>query len=312
MRLALVAALAASLAVLGACSGSDDPDEPAAGPTAPRVATTELDAGPVGVADVDGEPWTVLVDEGTVRAVDDDRIAVGDAPLRLVGTPTGVWVTVIRDGTVVRINPSSGTVDQTVRLRPAGSEPEGIAWDGETLWVVDQAHDRVVPLTLDGKQLKALAVDSEPRLVTAGTSGVWVTSFGGSALSLVSDGRARTVPLTGCVGPQGVAEAGGRVWVACTLSGKAVALDVRTLEQVAEVDDVPDADAVVATDDTVYVVGQSGPTVYVIDAATGTLTDTVTLDDAHATSENVGAAIVGDELVVTHPDVRRIYTLPLP
>ncbi len=61
-----------------------------------------------------------------------------------------------------------------------------------------------------------------------------------------------------------------------------------------------------------YVVGQSGPTVYVIDAATGELRDTVRLDDAPPTSENVGAALVGSDLVVTHPDVRQVYTLPAP
>jgi DNA-binding beta-propeller fold protein YncE len=316
MRVALAAGLSLSAVLLAGCSGPGDSGD--AAPPAPTSSSpaglevTELDAGPVGVADVAGTAWTALVDEGTVRTADDDRIAVGDAPLRLVSTPDGVWVSVIRDGTVVRIDPATGKVAQTVRLRPAGSEPEGVAWDGRRLWVVDQAHDRVVPLAPDGTQLVATEVDDEPRLVSTGPSGTWVTSYAGSALTLVDRDRSRTVPLAGCVGPQGVAEAGGRVWVACTLSGKVVALDARSMEQVTEIDDVPDADAVVATGDTVYVVGQSGPTVYVIDAANGELTDTVALDDATPTNENVGAAVVGDDLVVTHPDERKIYTIPLP
>ena len=314
MRLALAAGLLSlSAAALAGCSGAGSSGDAAPTSSGPAgVEVTELDSGPVGVADVGGTAWTVLVGEGTVRTAADDRIAVGDAPLRLVSTPDGVWVSVIRDGTVVRIDPASGTVVQTVRLRPAGSEPEGVAWDGRRLWVVDQAHDRVVPLAPDGTQLVATEVDDEPRLVATGPSGTWVTSYAGSALTLVDRDRSRTVPLAGCVGPQGVAEAGGRVWVACTLSGKAVALDAGSLEQVAEIDELPDADAVVATGDTVYVVGQSGPTVYVIDAETGELTDTVALDDATPTSENVGAAVVGDDLVVTHPDVQKIYSIPLP
>jgi len=65
---------------------------------------------------------------------------------------------------------------------------------------------------------------------------------------------------------------------------------------------VPDADAVVAHQDTVYA----------IDAVTGEIRDQVVLGDATKTQENVGAAVVGDRLVVTHPDEQTIYTLPLP
>jgi hypothetical protein len=101
------------------------------------------------------------------------------------------------------------------------------------------------------------------------------------------------------------------VWVACTVSGVVVGLDAATLEPAFEID-LTDADAVVANGDTVYAVGQSGPTVIAIDAATGEVRDSVILDTAFAVNENVGAAVVGDKLVVTHPDAQKIYTLPLP
>ena len=304
MRAVLLALAVLSLAACGGSSG----DGPA--PSGPDV--TQLDAGPVGVADVGGEAWTVLVDAGEVRTADDERIPVGDAPLRIVDTPDGVWVSVINDGAVVRIDPASGEGDQTVELTPRGSEPEGLAWDGAHLWVVDQAGGRVVELDGAGKIVDDFATDDEPRLVAAGDHGVWVANYGGTSVSRVADGRVRTVHLTSCVGPQGIAETAGRVWISCTLSGKAVALDAVTMKQVAEVPDLPDADAVVANGDTVYVVGQSGPTVYVLDAATGAVRDTVRLDEAHPTSENVGAAVVGEDLVVTHPDEQKIWTLPLP
>jgi outer membrane protein assembly factor BamB len=305
MRAALLALVVLTLA---GCGGSDEPDSPDA--SGPEV--TELDAAPVGVADVDGHAWTVLVDSGEVRTADDERIAVGDAPLRIVSTPDGVWVSVINDSSVVRIDPASNEVAQTVRLTPKGSEPEGLAWDGEHLWVVDQAGGRVVELDADGAVVASYPTDDEPRLVAAGDSGIWVANYGGTSVSRVADGRVKTVHLTSCVGPQGIAETAGRVWVSCTLSGKAIALDARTMKQVAEVPSLPDADAVVGNGDTVYVVGQSGPTVYVLDAASGTLQDTVRLGEAMPTTENVGAAVVGDDLVVTHPDEQKIYTLRLP
>ena len=303
--LPVAAVLAGALA---GCGGSDVGLMPAA--DGPEV--TELDSGAVGVADVDGEAWFVQPEAGTVLPGDGDPIDVGEAPLRIATTPDGAWVSVIRDGTVVRIDPGSGKVAQTVRLTPRDSEPEGLAWDGQHLWVVDQAGGRVLELGPDGSVADTYPTDDEPRLVASGDHGVWVANYGGTSVSRVAGGKVRTVHLTSCVGPQGIAEAAGRVWVSCTLSGKAIALDATTMKQVAEVPDLPDADAVVGHDDTVYVVGQSGPTVYVLDAATGDLRDTVKLDTAPPTSENVGAAVVGNDLVVTHPDVRKVWTLPLP
>ncbi|MBZ5736843.1 Vgb family protein [Nocardioides mangrovi] len=305
MRLRLLACLAPLL--LAGCTGSEEPD----GPDTPAVEVTEVDGGPVGVTAVEGDrAWTALAEQGAVRTDDGTTIPVGEAPLRLVSTPSGVWVSVIGDGTIVRIDPATGEVDRTVKIRPAGSEPEGIAWDGKRLWVVDQAHGRVLALDDDGGVQATYRTDDGPRLVAVGDSGVWVTNYGGSSLTRVADDHARTVWLKGCTGPQGVAEIGGRVWVACTLSGKVVAFDAATLEPAGEVTDLPDADAVVARDHTVYVVGQSGPTVYEIDATTGELTDTVPLDTARATTENVDAALVGPDLVVTHPDTQRIYRAP--
>jgi DNA-binding beta-propeller fold protein YncE len=306
MRAALIGLCAAILLVSG-CSGSDDSPEPA--PEA-SAAVTEVDGDPVGVADVDGQAWTVLVGEGAVRTGDDQLIDVGETPLRIVQTPDGVWVSVIGDGTVVRIDPATGSVDKTVTLKPKGSEPEGLAWDGESLWVVDQAGGRVVQLDADGAVVGSFDTDDEPRLVAAGDSGIWVANYGASSVSRVTDGTVMTVP-SGCVGPQGIAEAGGFVWVACTLSGKVVALDVASMVPTHEIE-LPDADAVVADGDTVYAVGQSGPTVLAIDSASGEVRETLTLDEAFPTGENVGAAVVSDTLVVTHPDVRKIYTLPLP
>lgn len=305
MRGALAAVAAA--AFLTCCGGSEDGSTPTPGPD-----VTELDSGAVGVADVDGTAWFVQPEAGTVLPGHGDPIPVGEAPLRIVSTPDGVWVSVIRDGAVVRIDPDSQRVAQTVTLAPKHSEPEGLAWDGSHLWVVDQAGGRVVELDPAGRVVASYRTDDEPRLVAAGEHGVWVANFGGTSVTRVADGKVSTVPLSGCVGPQGIAEAAGRVWVSCTLSGKAVALDTSTMKQVAEVPNLPDADAVVANGPLVYVVGQSGPTVYVIDAATGSLKDTVRLGEAPPTSENVGAAVVGENLVVTHPDEQQVWTLPLP
>jgi streptogramin lyase len=330
----VLAVLAATLLGLASgCSGSDDPaDPPVSDPsssllplddpsvTGPPdgVTVTDLDDGPVGLASVGDEVWAALASSGEVRTGDDTRIPVGEAPLRLVSTPDGVWVSVIGDGSIVRIDPRSGGVDLRTRLAPSGSEPEGLAFDGHRLWVVDQAHDRVLAVDpATGEVGDSVRVGDAPRLAAVGSEGLWVSAYGAGAVTLVQDGgpgrhRTRTQRLGNrCTTPQGLAEAAGVLWVACTLESRVVGLDARTLEVVTTFDDVGSADAVVADGDTAYVVGQVGPTVWAIDAASRTISEPLVLDDLGGVTENVDGAIRGDHLVVSHPNGLRLYDIPL-
>ena len=105
-------------------------------------------------------------------------------------------------------------------------------------------------------------------------------------------------------------EAAGVVWVTCTVEDRVLGLDASTLEPVATFDGLDGADALATDGDRVYAVGQAGPTVWTIDAARREVTSKVVLDDAGATTENVGAAVTDDGLAVTHPEVRRLYEVP--
>ena len=251
-----------------------------------------------------------------MRTGQDRRIAVGAAPLRLVGTPAGVWVSVIRDGSVVRIDPATGNVDLRVRLRPAGSEPEGLAYDGSTLWVVDQAHDRLVPLDPEsGRPGTPVRVGAAPRLVSAGPAGLWVGNYGDGSVSRVTTGAGGVTVRTGAPVPASRRRGSPRRPVSCgspaPSTAQVVGLDARTLEPVTTLPDLPAADAVVADGDTVYVVGQQGPTVWTIDARSRRVTGKLVLGDAPQTQENVAAALVGDRLVVSHPEQQSLYAVPL-
>ncbi|CUR54045.1 hypothetical protein NOCA2120078 [metagenome] len=109
----------------------------------------------------------------------------------------------------------------------------------------------------------------------------------------------------------GLGEAAGVLWVACTDEGRVVGLDVDTLATVSTFDGLDAADAVVVDGDTLFVVGQVGPTVWRIDARAREVVSTVSLDEIGATRENVAAVIVGRHLVVTHPESLSIYDLPI-
>jgi streptogramin lyase len=325
-RFALAAsalALAAPCVLAGCGDGSRSPSatrSPSAATTdaqAPAtvpagVVVTELDDRPVGLAPVGGDVWAALPDSGSVLVAHGRTVKVGRSPLRLVDTPAGVWVSVIGDGAVVRINPRTGHVDRRTTLRPRGSEPEGLAYDGDTVWVVDQAGDRVLPLDpTTGRIGAAVDVGIGPRLVTAGADGIYVSSYVAGSVTRVVDGHPTTRDAAPCLTPQGLAEAAGVVWVACTSDSQVVGLDARTLKRVTDLPGLHSADAVVVDGGTVYVVGQQGPTVWTVDARTRKVTHQLVLDNQPRTTENVDATLLDGHLWVSHPEGERLYDVPL-
>lgn len=310
---ALVACGAEGPDPVGDATASPTGEETFRAPDAPPdgVTVTDLDAGPVGLAAYGDEVWAVLPEAGAVLDPEGRRHPVGDLPLRAVATPEGLWVSVFGASRVVRVDPGTGRVDRRVRLRPPG-EPEGLAYDGESVWVVDQENEQVVPLDpATGELGPPVSVGDAPRLVTAGPSGIHVGNFDGRTVSRVTPDGASTRPSGDCLTPQGLAEAGGVLWVACTLDGRVVGLDPETLEQDVVLDGLPHADAVVADGDLVHVVGQQGPTVWTIDPVSGEVVGELVLDGAGPTRANVAATLAGDRLVVSHPDARRLYDVPL-
>lgn len=326
--LALLLGVLVCLALTLTACGSDEPDATADTTTGSPaesseesptevsppdgVVVTDLEDGPVGLTTVDGAVWAVLPSADAVRTGDGDVVRVGRTPLRTVATPQGVWVSVFGDSALARVDPATGKVDLRTPVRPEGSEPEGLAYDGETVWVVDQAAHRLLPLDPETGVLgRPVPVGGEPRLVTAGPSGVFVGNFNEGSVTRYADGRAVTRNAGSCLSPQGLAEAGGVVWVACTVDGQVVGLDAETLKPVVELPGLGYADMVVADGDLVYVVGQEGPTVWTIDTATREVVGELVLDGAPTTTANAAATLAGRTLVVSHPETRRLYEVPL-
>jgi hypothetical protein len=328
VRAAVPLALLSLAAAVTGCSGSGSGGEPApagsGGPTSngasaatgaptppPGVTVTPVDGEPVGVAEVDGKPWVALVDRGSVLTPH-GQVAVGDTPLRLVSTPDGVWVSVFGAGTVVRVDPQTGTVDKRVTLPGKGAQPEGLAYADGTVWVVDQAHDQALPVdSKSGAIGTPVAVGKEPRLATAGPSGVWVSAFEGGSVTRVAPGPRKTVKLKGCIGAQGLAEAAGVLWVACTQVGGVQGVDPSTGRVVTQLDEAQSPDAVVASGTSAYVLSQDGPTIWTIDGTGRSMGDAVVLGDANPAPANVGAAVVGDDLVVAEPGAKSVFSVPL-
>jgi hypothetical protein len=287
-------------------------EEPSASASVPAgVEVTELDAGPVGLTVVGNGVWSALPEAGAVRTADGKLITVGTNPLRLVSTPSGVWVSVITDSKLVRIDPEAGKVDLKVRVTPRGAEPEGLTFFDGAVWVVDQANWQVVPFEASsGLEAQSTGTGAGPRLITSGPTGLFVGDYVGKSLTRIGSGPTQTKSLPDC-SPQGLAEVAGLVWVACTFQNAVLGVDARTMRVEVRLEDIDTPDAVTTDGTTVYVVGQSGPTIYPIDAQSHELGERLALDAQPAVDENVDAVLLGDSLVVSHPDAQRLYTVPL-
>lgn len=289
------ALIAACLLVTAGCTdvGRQDggeivrstPSVPAAavGPVPATVTSTRVEGYPIGLAAArDGGLWVVATRAGTVRHLDlsdkgstvDRSVRAGRVPLRTVDTDTGLWVSVFGAGVVRRLGPRPVAIDSF-------DEPEGLASTGESLWVVDQSRGEAVELrTTDvgAEAVRRVAVGIGPRLVHASRTRVWVSSYSAGSVTRV-DGR-RPVTRRVCDGPQGLAVAGHRLWVACSAQDRLVGLDPRTLRREVVLDGVADVDAVAAANDAVLALLPEGPTVVVVDPRDGTERGRVRLGQA--------------------------------
>lgn len=318
LALLLHAVAMVGFAGTASCASADRPQPtvesgPSSGsaPVAMGVTNTQVPGRPIGVVSVEGEPWVALSGVGSVLTPA-GKVNVGEIPLRVAVAKDGVWVSVFGDGSLVRVT-SDARVVQRVDLG-VGAEPEGVAADGERLWVVDQNDGALLALDArTGARTGRVEVGYGPRLLTVGPNDVWVTTYGTGGVSAVDrqDVTVRVARTDVCRGVQGIAQTAGVVWVACTTDNVVLALSTESLTEVARFP-LPNADAVVAQGDRVIAVGQKGPTALVIDARMLRVDQTLLLGDAPIVGDgNIDAALDHDHLFVTHPETNTLYDLTL-
>jgi virginiamycin B lyase len=165
--------------------------------------------------------WAAALDEGKLVRIELEgparprRLDVGHDFLAGVTTGFGsVWVTDVVDDVVIRVDPSSGEVQDEI---PVGTSPTAIATGEGAVWVTnfgDGTLTRIDPDsgTVDGEPL---FVGGKPVGVVTGGGLVWVTSLDEDAVSIVNPDRHE---VTGRIevgeNPQGIAFGSGSVWIA--------------------------------------------------------------------------------------------------
>jgi hypothetical protein len=142
----------------------------------------------------------------------------GEEPLALEALGDAVWSANHDDGTVRRLDATSGALEATVEL---GVEPHGMAVTKGAIWVADAHHNAVLRVDpASGRTVARIPVGFEPGPLVATRTAVWVASHPDPDLApspLVridpaSNQVAATVPIEGRA--TALVADGDRAWAA--------------------------------------------------------------------------------------------------
>ncbi len=158
---------------------------------------------------------------GTVSFVDGDpakelsQFQAGSFPEAVVESAGSLWVTQGRGTTVLRLDPSSGEVQDEVEV---GAQPGGAAvGEDGSVWVTNSGDATVSKIDPDSGNTRTIPVGAGPYGIAVDGNAIWVSNREDDSVIQINASSNRPDPQAIPVGdnPKGVAIDGdGRVWVA--------------------------------------------------------------------------------------------------
>src|SRR3954452_2835605 len=127
------------------------------------------------------------VDDNSVGIVD-ERAGTLDAQATDVAEPHGaaagagaIWIT-SGGGSLAKIDPQTHRLKQTI---PVGNGPEGVAVNGQDVWVADSLDNTVsrVSAETDRQEVEPYPVGNSPTGVAVGDGHVWITNAGDGTIT---------------------------------------------------------------------------------------------------------------------------------
>lgn len=199
------------------------------------VATIEVGGEVIGVAADAEAAWVADTDAGTVLRYpvdggDPASVAVGAQPRIVALTGSDVWVTLLGDNAVARVDRASGAVVATI---PVGRDPRGLVADGDDVWVTNYADGSVSRIDVATNTVVAtVAVGGNPVNAVVAEAGVWVADPGSDSLVLIDPAtNAEANRVTGVGdGPNGMALAGDDLFVSMAGDDEVIRYDAATGE----------------------------------------------------------------------------------
>ena len=238
-------------------------------PSGSLIAQVPLQRRPNSVAAGLGSVWVTNTDDDSVLRIDpatnvvEQTIGVGNGPAGIAVGGGFVWVANNQAGTVSKIDPRTNSEVQTIRV---GNGPSGVAFGEGAVWVANSTDRTVTPIDPGtGRPRSTIRAVAGADGIAVGDGAVWVTSESAGSLTRI-DPRAGIVPIPPINvgrGASAVAVVPEAVWVANNLDGTVARVDPTTNQLRATIP-VGDGPSGVA-------VGRDGKTVWVTSELAGTV-----------------------------------------
>ena len=187
-----------------------------------RVATVKLGGEPcAGLATGFGSLWIPLCGDTPALARVDLKsnvviglLKIGPAAAEggITASPDSIWLVTDKSGSLVRIDPGTGMIRQTIRV-PAGSY-NPFYYEGR-IWVTHAEGSELTSVdAVTGALLRTAATGPGPRFLAAGAGAVWTLNQGDGSLTRVDAGTNATHTIgLGTPGNGGdISFGGGMIW----------------------------------------------------------------------------------------------------
>ena len=211
-----------------------------------RIETIPVGPGPIAVASGAvgrGEPfiWVANADGRNVSRVSPKTGATVGEPIQAGNGLSGIgfgsgtlWLTNSVEGTVWRVDPTSGKRTQEI---PVGPGLRGIAVTNTAVWVTSETAGTVTQVDpKSGGLVRVVEVGNGPGAVAVGAGSVWVANAYDGTVSRIDQ---RTGNVVGTIqvgrGPRSIAVAGGHVFVANEAGESVTMIDAEKGEVLREI-----------------------------------------------------------------------------
>jgi serine/threonine protein kinase/DNA-binding beta-propeller fold protein YncE len=158
-------------------------------------------------------------------------IPIGRAPLRIAASGDEVWATSERDGTLTRLNPTTGEpVGEPIRLGPGVS---ALAIGHGFVWVSDPTAGEVLKVSPSaGEVVKRIEVGGRPGAIVYGGGRVWVADEAGAGIVAINARGGNRVYRRGIPprsAPLRLAVGAGGLWVSSASTGTVRRIDLSSV-----------------------------------------------------------------------------------